>query len=231
VLEEQFLAAIAAAPDDSHLKLVYADWLDEQGEGLRAAFLRRVATESYGDGFHELHARVGRLWLARLTEQRLRRYYIGPIPIAPYGRWSVQADLGQIALNILLGTYGSLNGQINDLHSYDAVVVRNTGDWRDALTGLFTEGHVPNDVALERLDDWDEALRRVLNRWLRPSDNADECRWHADRVIAGLYDVLRPAEGWQVQFDFPERFAILEWDGILLAQGDVGLLLHFCRHD
>jgi uncharacterized protein (TIGR02996 family) len=230
VLEEQFLAAIAAAPEDSHLKLVYADWLDEQGEELRAAFLRRLATASYGDGFDELRARVGRLWLARLTEERLRHYSIGPIPIAPYGRWSVQADLGQIVLNALLGTYDEVNSRFNDGHSYDAVVVRNTGDWRDALTGLFTEGHL-RGVALDRLDDWEGALRRVLDRWLRPSGDADACRWHADRVVAGLYDVLRPAEGWRVRFDFPDRFAVLEWDGILLAQGDVGLLLHFCRHD
>ncbi len=34
------LAAILAAPDDDAPRLVYADWLDEQGEGERAEFIR-----------------------------------------------------------------------------------------------------------------------------------------------------------------------------------------------
>lgn len=32
VVDQNFLASIQAAPDDDTLKLVYADWLDEQGD-------------------------------------------------------------------------------------------------------------------------------------------------------------------------------------------------------
>lgn len=38
--EATFLAAIAAAPDDDAVRLVYADWLDEQGDTDRAEFIR-----------------------------------------------------------------------------------------------------------------------------------------------------------------------------------------------
>jgi uncharacterized protein (TIGR02996 family) len=39
--ERAFLAAIAAEPDDDTARLVYADWLDEHGEPLRAMVIRR----------------------------------------------------------------------------------------------------------------------------------------------------------------------------------------------
>ncbi len=39
-LEPAFLAAIAAAPDDDLPRLVYADWLDENGRHIRAEFIR-----------------------------------------------------------------------------------------------------------------------------------------------------------------------------------------------
>ncbi|MCU0703845.1 MAG: TIGR02996 domain-containing protein [Fimbriiglobus sp.] len=38
--ESALLAAIAAAPDDDLPRLVYADWLDENGQPLRAEFIR-----------------------------------------------------------------------------------------------------------------------------------------------------------------------------------------------
>ncbi len=38
--ERDFLAAICAAPEDDGVRLVYADWLDEQGEALQAEYIR-----------------------------------------------------------------------------------------------------------------------------------------------------------------------------------------------
>src|SRR5262249_51955042 len=38
--DEAFLRAIADAPDDDATRLVYADWLEEQGESPRADYLR-----------------------------------------------------------------------------------------------------------------------------------------------------------------------------------------------
>lgn len=50
--ESAFLAAIIAQPDDDTLRLVYADWLDEQGDADRAEFIRlqiRLAGMSWED--------------------------------------------------------------------------------------------------------------------------------------------------------------------------------------
>jgi uncharacterized protein (TIGR02996 family) len=227
--EEQFLAAIAAAPDDSHLKLVYADWLDEAGEGLRAAFLRGVVTGVYGDEWSELSQRVGRLWSARATGHRVGRGWVGNIPAYPGDWWDVQTDLGQSVLNALLQTYSYLNSKIDDVHSFDAVMVRNAGRWEDALAGLFEREHVPG-VTLDHLDDWHGELCRVLDRWLQPSGDVNDRLWNTGRVVAAVYDVLRPTDGWRVRFNFPGWYAV-EWDDLLLGQGDVGLLLHFGRSD
>src|SRR5262249_44707209 len=38
--ESDFLAAICAAPEDDDVRLVYADWLEEQGESLQAEYVR-----------------------------------------------------------------------------------------------------------------------------------------------------------------------------------------------
>src|SRR5262245_13845876 len=38
--DRSFLAAILDAPDDDAPRLVYADWLDEHGDGARAEFIR-----------------------------------------------------------------------------------------------------------------------------------------------------------------------------------------------
>src|SRR5437868_6707171 len=38
--EEAFVQAIIADPDDDAPRLIYADWLDEQGESERAEFIR-----------------------------------------------------------------------------------------------------------------------------------------------------------------------------------------------
>jgi uncharacterized protein (TIGR02996 family) len=46
---EQFLQAIIACPDEDTPRLIYADWLEEQGDSLRAEFIRlqvRAALES-----------------------------------------------------------------------------------------------------------------------------------------------------------------------------------------
>lgn len=39
-MKEQFLAAVAASPDDDAPRLIYADWLEENGESERAEFIR-----------------------------------------------------------------------------------------------------------------------------------------------------------------------------------------------
>jgi uncharacterized protein (TIGR02996 family) len=47
---ESFLAALREEPDDDERRLVFADWLDDQGDAERGAFVRRqVETERLWD--------------------------------------------------------------------------------------------------------------------------------------------------------------------------------------
>lgn len=60
--EEAFLDKIGAAPQDDSARLVYADWLEEQGDG-RAAFLRAQVA---GVRLPEAEAAQDPAWLARV---------------------------------------------------------------------------------------------------------------------------------------------------------------------
>ena len=79
--EEAFLRAIRRRPADNAVRLVYADWLDERGEGRRAEYVRvlcrwladhpavdrrLIARE------RKLRAGLGRGWLARVRGMRVR---------------------------------------------------------------------------------------------------------------------------------------------------------------
>ena len=72
---EAFLRAVVASPDDDLPRLVAADWLDEQGESLRAEFIRiqmelvrSVLSEERADGLRQRerellqHPTGGPLW-------------------------------------------------------------------------------------------------------------------------------------------------------------------------
>lgn len=49
--ERSFIEAILESPDDDGLRLIYADWLDENGQGERAEFIRcQIAHEWYPGG-------------------------------------------------------------------------------------------------------------------------------------------------------------------------------------
>jgi uncharacterized protein (TIGR02996 family) len=78
--DEPFLRAILATPEDSALRLVYADWLEERGDG-RADYLRlraRLAALPAGSEaapdirrrMVELRARLPAPWLALLGDYR-----------------------------------------------------------------------------------------------------------------------------------------------------------------
>src|SRR5437762_759494 len=63
--EQGFLSAICETPDDDAPRLVYADWLDDNGQPDRAEFVRlqcRLARmEEWADGRDELVRREQRL--------------------------------------------------------------------------------------------------------------------------------------------------------------------------
>lgn len=80
--DRAFIDAILAAPDDTALRLVYADWLEERGD-LRAEFLRLDVEARRGGGvphrrvrklrarLRELRPEISRDWLAFLDRTRV----------------------------------------------------------------------------------------------------------------------------------------------------------------
>lgn len=80
--EEALLKCIRRKPADSLIRLVYADWLEERGEGHRAEYLRVLCQWLAGyptivgpliDRERELRAGLGRGWLAQIRGMRVRR--------------------------------------------------------------------------------------------------------------------------------------------------------------
>lgn len=85
--ERAFVQMIAAEPGDGGARLVYADWLEEQGEADRAAFLRLEAQLAHtpvthpdfvrvNEEFHALHAQLDPLWLARIDRTEVENCFI-----------------------------------------------------------------------------------------------------------------------------------------------------------
>jgi len=85
--ERAFVQMIAAEPGDGGTRLVYADWLEEQGEADRAAFLRLEAQLTHtpvthadfvrlNKEFRALHARLDPLWLARIDRTEIENCFI-----------------------------------------------------------------------------------------------------------------------------------------------------------
>jgi uncharacterized protein (TIGR02996 family) len=105
--DADFVNAVRAAPEDNTLRLVYADWLQEQGQEVRAEFIREqieltdVPTgRSPGTQWEEWHRRVercsmvlerhGREWLGRdwLPVNDLTRSKVSPQIPRPYAIFS-----------------------------------------------------------------------------------------------------------------------------------------------
>lgn len=82
---EPFLAAIAARPDDDTPRLVFADWLDENGDPDRAAFIRgqiELARQAAaGETDPDLLARTEGLLAARGDA------WLADLPVLKGGRW------------------------------------------------------------------------------------------------------------------------------------------------
>src|SRR4051812_34434440 len=63
--EEVFVQAVCEAPDDDASRLVFADWLEDNGQAERAEFIRsqcrRAALDPHDDGYEDLLAREQQL--------------------------------------------------------------------------------------------------------------------------------------------------------------------------
>ncbi len=93
---DAFLLAVLADPDDDAPRLIYADWLDEQGDGERAEFIRvqcALAPMAWDD-----ERRPG---LLRRERELLRRHeaaWGGPLPTFDSGRTFERGFVGALTL-------------------------------------------------------------------------------------------------------------------------------------
>ena len=85
---EQFLAAIRQAPDDDAPRLIYADWLDDQGETTRADFIRfGVAAGEWGPNRHNnnkmFHTGAARRLGLDVRHPYFRRGFLDEFEVVP----------------------------------------------------------------------------------------------------------------------------------------------------
>jgi uncharacterized protein (TIGR02996 family) len=73
--EEGFLKAIHDKPEDSSLRLVYADWLEEHGDGPRAEYLRlEQQLSQLPTRLQELRQQLDAKWLAQVQRSSIRAH-------------------------------------------------------------------------------------------------------------------------------------------------------------
>jgi uncharacterized protein (TIGR02996 family) len=79
--EEAFLRCIEENPADNTARLIYADWLEERGDKLRAEYLRVLCAwlahrpaedQELVEKERELRPALGRKWLARIRRMPVR---------------------------------------------------------------------------------------------------------------------------------------------------------------
>jgi uncharacterized protein (TIGR02996 family) len=149
--DEVFLRAIADAPHDDTTRLVYADWLEEQGDSPRANYLRLecewgalpVPPELACHGDKQLPPSDGRYWpvLRRLTEVG-RAIPPGWLASVSRIRQEIQALLGRVRTPI------SVNRACEPAPEFGACVAR----WQAAVEDVrrMFESHVGERTTRER---------------------------------------------------------------------------------
>lgn len=232
--EDDFIRSLQAQPDAA-TKLVYADWLEECGDALRAGYLRcwagitgRPHSWLVPPALYPEVERLSRAWLNLVH---------GHVPL-----WDSTTTLALGRLEGMLAAYASLNMHAADIsHRYEATLARPAGTIAEVATRHY--GAVCAPVTLEPLADWEAGLRAVLARWLFESLGTlrngpialvvlDQRRreYYLDEVTDRIRDVLRPEAGWQVRIA-PNGALGVEWADLALTAADRVLFLHFSYSD
>ena len=153
---EAFLRAIFDAPEDDTPRLVYADFLEENGEPERAEFIR-VTCElaSHGSGWSETDR------LKKRERELLDRLHpeLELINWTPEERAQIRIDRGFVTQPIAV----ICPGELDDLRSFREKVVRSRPHWFGAKALSIQPGWVLrgehldvllNAAALQQVTDW-----------------------------------------------------------------------------
>lgn len=227
--EDAFLRAIQAEPLNDLRKLVYADWLQEQGREGEATFIRDTAEGTKSNGWTRWHTpdeRVGKTWWD---------LYSGAVRI-----WEARTLLALGRLQGLLEGLASGNNHTSDIaHDYTATLEPLIGSAERYREELASKG-----VRLTEVDEWQTTLRDEIARWIgsdqgtfgrrsvarRAHQTAEGCRWTADRVLRLVAELLTVDEVWRQEPLTDERWGI-DFSVFLLIGSDRTLTLNFYFDD
>jgi uncharacterized protein (TIGR02996 family) len=122
-----FLAAIAADPEDVSRRLIYADWLEEQGDG-RAEFIRLMEEMRtllvHSDRFAALRPRRNELrqqlapeWITRMGYQPTHRPMFTKLPEKRHERWRLVEEFIDIWYGPLQSGDGYSEEELQEVES------------------------------------------------------------------------------------------------------------------
>lgn len=162
---ESLLAAVCADPGNDLPRLVYADWLEENGDPHRARFIRaQVEADQYIDGDSrkdDLNRLAERLQRGRVTAWR------GPLPAGRGANW------GRLHRGFVSDLVVAFPAEADSI----AEQVRGRLPLGGAVLDLSPAYLHRREVENVRPGEapWLRAVRRVSVRWLLPT--AAICRW------------------------------------------------------
>ena len=202
---EHLLSAILAEPDDDLHRLVYADWLDEQGDAARAEFIRaniNMARNPGRDSLARMQA-TGEAWRTMLPEGLPAVTWHGgeqDFRLAAPGVIGVQFRRGFVE-RVCCSLRGWLcrGAAIVRLHPVERVEVTDrypdledgAAVWRQADATLPQEHHLPA-VVFGHLADYTSARLRIVDRMVACYPDIPTA---LDALSAALLRVVRhPAE-------------------------------------
>ena len=160
---EPFLRAICENPADDAPRLVYADWLDENGDPDRAEFIR---CDCLGDGYR----RDGRSGVATRLLRKNRARWIAELPSAP----GVSFDDGTVrgffsTLRVFVPeNFEGLRADLFRAAPIDALTFRFWGvEERKLVSALWQAVEIPEAVHLRRLWASQQRFGPALGRFLQ----------------------------------------------------------------
>lgn len=157
--EDALLAAIDTNPDEDTPRLVYADWLDEHGQAIRAEFIRvEIAVKQLADLPTAEQAREIRLFRRRqdLLDHNLADL-VGPLA-ADLGYFDVVFDRGFVAeLELDAERLLKHAEAIAALKPLPAMTVRDVARWLETETPIAEPLQLATAIEMQP-EEWDEPV-------------------------------------------------------------------------
>lgn len=199
---DALIAAVCDRPDDDTPRLAYADWLDDHGEGERAAFIRaEVKLDRDYPGWHDGGRGIGEpgygeFWQLKRTVLRLRKRFKRIFP----GPWS------QVVFGTNLTWYTGLNVIGCTTRGFVERVVCPAADWL-AHADAILAAHPVRAVTLTTMPRVEGNEQVGDDRWLRLAGLAgDRVSWHRIPWSVAHHDItahLLAAEWPKITFTLP----------------------------